>query len=59
MPNIGNKRSDPCPLCQAAMTLTRIPERTASFGGDDAPVPAPIPAHDAWVCDACGHEIEE
>ena len=41
------------------MTLTRIPERTASFGGDDAPMPAPIPAHDSWVCNWCGHEIED
>lgn len=59
MPNIGDKRPAPCPLCDAPMTLTRIPERTASFGDGDVPVPAPIPAHNAWVCAECGHEIEE
>jgi hypothetical protein len=40
------------------MKLTRIPEHSANFVRDDAPIPVPIPAHDAWLCDACGHEIE-
>ena len=56
--NSEEKRSDPCPLCNFQMTRKNIPERTAGFARDDDPPPAPIPAHDAWVCDEFGHEIE-
>lgn len=38
------------------MRIQEIPERTAAFV-EDGPPPDPIPAHDAWVCEECDHEI--
>ena len=57
MPNLGEKRSDPCPICDGAMVFTHIPEQTANPVGEDGAIPDPIPAYDAWVCAECGHEI--
>ena len=58
MPDLGEKRPDPCPICGSVMAFTHIPEQTANFVGADGAMPEPIPTHDAWVCNECKHEIE-
>ena len=53
----GDTRRCPISVCNGIMTFKHVVEMSACFVGEGALRAEPIPAHDAWVCDECGHEI--